>query len=274
MAVSAWQGDDTGPPAGPPPGAIAHRTLASALGALVAAGAKPAWFTLALTLPRGDVAWIEAFRDGLQSLAELAGVQLVGGDMTAGAFAVTIHAHGLLPRGESVPPAGARPGDLIYVTGTLGDAGLALLALQGEVRLPARDLRAAEQRLSHPEPRLACAPALRGVASAAVSLVEEGLVAGLERLLRASGTGATVHTHQLPLSDTLRRELARAGGWVLPLTAPGGGEVCFTVPARLQDRAEREVGAAAGGVTWIGTVDRAPGLRCVLEDGTELGSWG
>lgn len=268
VAVATWVG---GEPVGRalPVEAIAHRLLASALAELVAAGAEPAWFTLALTLPEPDPHWLQAFQAGLDALARAAGVQLVGGDTTSGPASATVHAHGHAPRGGAVPPDGARPGDLVYVTGTLGDAGLALLARRDEVRLPAAARATVERRLLQPTPRLAHGPALRGLASAATGLAD-GLAAGLSRLVAARGAGATVYTAQLPLSAEARAHLDLAGGWVVPLTAPEAGEICFAVPAERQGEVEARLASLPGGCTWVGSVDRARGVRGVLATGEAL----
>ena len=253
----------------PPPEEVAHQALAGALAGLAAAGADPAWFTLALTLPSPEPTWLEPFSDTLLALGQRYGVELVGGDTTSGPLTVTVHAHGLAPAGGVTPACGARPGDLIYVTGTLGDAGLAILARRQELRLPRQDREQVEGRLARPEPRLEHGRAVRGLASAAVDL-PDGLAGGLCELLAADGPGATLYAEQLPISDTLRRYLERAGGWVLPLTAPGDGELCFTLAPGRQAELGTRLGDRRPGCAWVGTVDRAPGLRCLLADGTDI----
>jgi thiamine-monophosphate kinase len=266
----------SGPPGAaalPPPEEIAHRALAGALAGLAAAGASPAWFTLALTLPAAAPDWLEPFSRTLLDLGAQFGAELVGGDTTSGPLAVTVHAHGVVPAGGATPPSGARPGDLIFVTGTLGDAGLAILARRGEVRLPGKDRALVERRLTRPEPRLTSGWAIRGLASAAVDL-PDGLAGGLSELLGPDGPGATLYAEQLPISETLRRHLERSGGWVLPLTGPGDGEMCFTLAAERQAELAARLGDHPPGCTWVGTVDRAPGLRCLLADGTDIApSW-
>jgi thiamine-monophosphate kinase len=267
VASATWSG--AADPTALPAGAVAHRTLATALTGLAAAGARPAWMTLALTLPDPDPAWLDPFRAGLVELARDFGIQLVGGDTTAGPPAITIHAQGLVPRAGAIPLDGARPGDLVYVTGTLGDPGLALLARRGEVRLSARDRAEVEDRLTRPSPRIAHGLALRPLASAGASL-EPGLVRALGQIGAASGVGVTVFAERLPVSGVLRSHLDRVGGWALPLEAPGDLELCFTVPAARQAEVETLAARLPGGLAWVGTVERAPGLRCVAEDGGAL----
>jgi thiamine-monophosphate kinase len=263
VASGIWSGPVD--PSALPAEAVAHRTLATALAGLAAAGARPAWFTLALSLPHPDPAWLDPFCTGLVALARRFGLRLVGGDTTAGPSAVTVHAQGLVPRAGAIPLDGARPGDLVYVTGTLGDTGLGLLARRGELRLSGRDRAEVEAKLLNPTPRVPHGLALRFLASAGASL-GPGLVRALGRIGAASGVGATLFAERLPVSDALRRHLDRVGGWALPLDAPGDMELCFTVPDERQAEVEAQAAGLDGGLTWVGTVERTPGLRCVSED--------
>jgi thiamine-monophosphate kinase len=255
----------------PPPADLAHGVLAQALGGIAAAGATPRWLTLALTLPAADASWLAAFSESLFALAGRFDLELVGGDTTGGPVSVTVHVQGWVPEGQATPCEGARPGDLVYVSGWLGDAALALLARREEIRIPVRDREAAERRLTRPEPRLALGAALRGVASAATDL-PRGLAQDLAELLARSGVGATLYGEQLPISPTLRAHLVRAGGWSLPFAAGGDGELLFTIPADRQGEVAARLTGLDPGLTWVGTVERARGLRCLLADGTDLGS--
>ncbi len=253
------------------PADLAHGLLAEALGAIAAAGATPRWLTLALTLPAPDESWLAAFSESLFMLASRYDLELVGGDTTAGPLSATVHVQGWVPAGQATPCDGARPGDLVYVSGWLGDAALALLARREEVRIPVRDREAAERRLTRPEPRLALGMAVRGVASAATDL-PGGLARGLGDLLDRSGVGATLYAEQLPVSATLRPHLERVGGWTLPFAAGGDGELVVTVPAERQGEVEARAAGLDPALTWVGTVERARGLRCLLADGTDLSS--
>ncbi|MDX1594620.1 MAG: thiamine-phosphate kinase, partial [Gammaproteobacteria bacterium] len=170
------------------PDSLGHKALAVNLSDLAAMGATPAWFTLALTLPGIDEAWVGRFARGLASLAEAHGVALVGGDTTRGPLAVTIQAAGHVPAGEALRRDGARPGDAVCVTGTLGDAALALRDPPG---LAAGERDTLRERLLRPTPRLAAGRALRGLAPAAIDL-SDGLAADLGHVLVASGVGATL----------------------------------------------------------------------------------
>jgi thiamine-monophosphate kinase len=247
-------------PAGDP-AALGHKLLAVNLSDLAAMGAEPLWATLALTLPTADPTWLEAFSGGLAALAAEHGVALVGGDTTRGPLTLTLQAAGRVPADRVLRRAGARPGDGIYVTGTLGDAAL---ALRDPPDLDRGERAALRQRLERPTPRVAAGRALRGLASAAID-ISDGLAADLGHVLDASGVGATVTLADLPLTPALAR-LAAAGDWQLPLAGGDDYELCFTVPAAQ----EEAVAAAALAVaaTRIGTVEAAPGLRLLAPDGT------
>lgn len=252
-----------------PPESLGHKCLAVSLSQLAAAGAEPAWFTLALTWPHADPYWLEAFSRGLHTLATRHQMQLVGGDTTRGPGQILTHAHGLVPAGQALQRTGAQAGDLIYVTGDLGLAGLALLAEQQEVRLSAAHRREARRRLYWPEPRVAAGLALRGLASAVTDL-PDGLASGLSGILGASGVGATLQAELLPVSPALAEHLDAAGGWVLPLTAGEDYELCFTLPSARQAELEARFAGVDPACTWIGVIDRTPGLRCLQADGTDI----
>ena len=256
-------------PPGASPSLVAQRGFASAFNHLAAAAAEPAWLTLALSMPQVDEAWLEAFSDCLNTLTRSARVQLVGGDTTAGPLRVTLHAHGFVPPGQGPAPSSIQPEHLIYVTGTLGEAQLARVADQNSLRIPGQARRRLQDRVQRPKPRMAEGLALRGLASGAFS-VTDGLARGLSRLLQATGTGARLKADSLPLSTTLAENLDRAGGWLLPLTATGDYELCFTVPPASRAELERRFTALPAGCACIGRVESSAGIRCVLPNGTDL----
>jgi thiamine-monophosphate kinase len=252
-------------PEATPAAAIGHKALAVNLSDLAAMGAEAAWATLALTLPEPDPDWLEAFAGGFFALASRHGVQLVGGDTTRGPLTVTVQAHGFTPPGQALLRTGARPGDRIYVTGTLGDASLAL-------RL--RDTAAAElrARLDYPEPRLEAGSLLRGLASASID-ISDGLLADLGHLLEYNGLGASLQIDDLPRSDAfiaaLQGQDAVPAGlcYELPLSGGDDYELCFTVPEHHCADIEQRLNGLPCGCTAIGVVEAQPGIRCYLQGG-------
>ena len=250
------------------PHALGHKALAVNLSDLAAMGAEPAWATLALTLPTADEDWVEAFAAGFLGLAEAHGVQLVGGDTTRGPRSVTVQVHGFVEPGRALRRDGARPGDLVYVTGTLGDAGLALLAQQG-LFVGLGTVAGLRERLDRPTPRLAEGRALVGVASAAID-VSDGLAADLGHVCAASGVGATLYLDRLPCSTAVRTYVAEAGDWSVPMAAGDDYELCVTVPADRQAEVEALAAGLVAGLHWVGVIERTPGIRLVQPDGSML----
>ena len=254
------------------PEALGHKALAVNLSDLAACGARPLGFTLALSLPRADEAWLAGFAQGLFALADAHGCTLMGGDTTRGPLNICITVFGEVPTGQALLRSGGRPGDELWVSGTLGDARLALEALQGQRVLSSELLQAARLRLERPTPRVALGLALRGIASAAMDL-SDGLAGDLGHLLQASGCGAQLDTTvlaALPAVPNSSLDEAARLGLVL-----GGGddyELLFSAPA-----AQREAVLAAGrsaGVPLnrIGQLEAEPGLRILDAQGRLLDS--
>lgn len=241
---------------------VGYRVLAVNLSDVAAMGAEPAWCTLALTLPQADERWLGDFSRGLRELARRHRVALIGGDTTRGPLTLTLQIIGLVPSGSALRRDGARVGDLIFVSGTPGDAaaGLALLQASPAGRSSAADHYLRERFLA-PTPRVALGQSLRDFASAAIDL-SDGLQADLGKLLTASGVGARVDLENLPLSDALlasesperARELALGGG--------DDYELCLT--ARAERRAAVLAAAAACScpIREIGIIESQAGLRC------------
>jgi thiamine-monophosphate kinase len=204
-------------PLGSDPCSIGHRALAVNLSDLAAMGATPAWATLALTLPRADSDWLRRFADGLLDLADAHGVALVGGDTTRGPLTVSVQVLGHVPRGTAMRRSGARAGDLLAVTGTLGDAGAGLALIDGSFTSEDPTLAAQlVRRFEYPAPRVEFGMAARGLASAAMDL-SDGMVGDLPKLASACGLAAHVDVERLPLSSALRAVAApqQARDWAL-----------------------------------------------------------
>ncbi|HXH02999.1 MAG TPA: thiamine-phosphate kinase [Candidatus Competibacteraceae bacterium] len=248
------------------PEGVGYKALAVNLSDLAAMGAEPAWATLGLTLPAADEQWLRGFCHGFYTLAEQHDVALVGGDTTRGPLAIAVQVHGFVPPGQALRRAGARPGDRILVTGTPGDAGLALRQTLGQTVVAAEHHDYLRRRLDRPTPRIAQGLALRGLASAAID-VSDGLAQDLGHILAASGVGATLWLARLPLSAALRAVPAELA-WDCALSGGDDYELCLTVSP---ERLERVLQEAAGWdcpLTEIGVIELEPGLRCLRPDGT------
>lgn len=256
------------------PRRLGHKALAVNLSDLAACGARPIAFTLALALPQADEAWLQAFSDGLLALADAHGCELIGGDTTRGPLNLCITVFGEVPAGQALLRSGARAGDDIWVSGTLGDARLALEALQGRMALPADLLAAARTRLEAPTPRVALGQALRGLASAALD-VSDGLLGDLGHILHASGVGATLEAPRILrcMAAATHPAAAHLPAGLLHQCALAGGddyELAFTAPA-VHRAAVQDAGRRCGiAVTRIGTIEVQPGLRVVDASGQPL----
>jgi len=249
-------------PTDTPAHAIGHKALAVNLSDLAAMGATPAWTTLALTLPQADEAWVEAFSAGFLELAAHHQIALVGGDTTRGPLSITVQALGLLPRGQAMRRAGARAGEGIYVTGTLGDAALGLkLWDQRESSDPG--IQFLKQRLMYPVPRLEAGIALRGQARCAID-ISDGLLADLGHVLEASGVGATLQLADIPLSEAFTALGGDTLQWPLALSGGDDYELLFTLPEGVAGLLRTCIPTP---FTRIGTIEMAPGLRVLDAQG-------
>lgn len=244
---------------------IGWKALAVNLSDLAAMGAQPLWFLLALTVPSSDdEGWFAGFADGLGTLARDGGIALVGGDTTRGPVSITITAVGSVPAGTALRRDGARVGDVVCVTGTLGDAVLGLRRLapvaESACAQTIHDTAALRARLDRPTPRLAAGLALRGLASAAIDL-SDGLGGDLGHVLAASKVGAVIDADALPMSDAFARQAEAAER--LALQASGGDdyELCVCVPAARLNAAQAAVAASGCRLTVIGEITAEPGLR-------------
>lgn len=255
------------------PAHLGHKALAVNLSDLAACGARPLAFTLALALPRVDAPWLQAFADGLLRLADAHQCELVGGDTTQGPLNLCVTVFGEVPTGQALLRSGARVGDDIYVSGTPGEARLALDALRGRLALPPAALQQLRPRLEQPTPRVALGLALRGVASSAID-VSDGLLGDLGHILKASGVGAcvdaTVATNLLAASAQQAGSAADFDAQTLMQCALAGGddyELVFTAPPAQQAAVQAAAQASGTRATRIGRVEPAPGLRVVDSQG-------
>lgn len=251
------------------PERLGHKTLAVNLSDLAACGAEPLACTLALALPRPDLAWLEALAEGFYALAERHGLALAGGDLTAGPLCLSVTVIGQVPPGQALLRHGARPGDRVWVSGRLGDARLALEGFRGRVVLPGEAFERVRTAMELPTPRVGLGLALRGVASAAIDL-SDGLLGDLGHVL-ARSAGALGRAEPLGLrleADALPRsaDLAAQPLALQRLCTLVGGddyELAFTAPEGRE--AEVRAAAARAGVEVhpVGRVEAEPGLRLV-----------
>ena len=264
-------------PADAAPADIGWKALAVNLSDLASMGARPAWCTLSLSLPGDDTAWLDAFLDGFLGLADTHAVALVGGDTTRGPLSIAVTAMGWVEAGAALRRDGARPGDDVWVTGTLGDAAAAL-GLGGYVPIPldgvtmpvveAGNAAALRARLARPAPRVAVGRALAGLAHACVD-VSDGLLADLGHICRRSGVGAEIELARLPASPALRAAYAddelRAA-----LQAAGGDdyELCFSASTAAREAVARALEQAGTTGTRIGRITDGDGVRALAADGS------
>jgi thiamine-monophosphate kinase len=256
-------------PEATPPRDVGYKSLAVNLSDLAAMGALPRAASASLTTSDEDARWLADFTAGYRDLAERHAMTLTTPTITRGHLCISVEALGTVPRGAALTRGGARPGDAIFVTGTLGDAGLALAATEQRITLTTEARAFASARLSRPEPRVEAGLRLRGVASAAID-ISDGLCADLGHVLTASGVGATVDATQLPLSAALAGSVTEGQARQLALTAGDDYELCFTVPTARIANLEKQLGELACGLTRIGGVTQEPGLRVVDADGNPV----
>ena len=255
---------------------LGHKALAVNLSDLAACGARPLAFTLALALPQAEERWLEGFSRGLYALADAHDCELIGGDTTRGPLAICITVFGEVPPGQALLRSGAQVGDDLYVSGTLGDARLALEVFRGTRSLPQAAFDAARERMEQPTPRVALGLALRGVATAAAD-ISDGLVGDLGHILKASALGARIDTsiaikliascgHSTLGSSQIDADFA------LECVLAGGDdyELVFTAPPAARNRVKAAAVMAQTPVTCIGRIEAAPGLRLVDGAGVAL----
>lgn len=237
-------------------GDIGWKALAVNLSDLAAMGAEPRWATLSLTLPEADENWLADFSSGFFDLAAQYRMDLIGGDLCHGPLSITVQVHGLVPAGQALTRQGARPGDGIYVTGTLGDAAYALA--EAVVTSPDHDYFF--HRLARPQPRVVCGMALRGIATSAID-ISDGLVSDLQHVLDASRVGANILAVSIPVSQPLNQALGEEEAVRVALTGGDDYELCLTAPVAEADRLRAIGDTHQVPVTQIGTIMPSPGLH-------------
>ncbi len=240
---------------------IGWKSLAVNLSDLAAMGATPAWATLALTLPAANRQWVEEFSNGFASLAREFKLALVGGDTTQGALSITVTVHGFVPNDTALLRGGARVGDFVFVTGTLGDAAGGLRLMAGDE--PRTDaVKELIQRLNRPIPRVAQGLVLRGRARSCID-VSDGLLADLGHICTASAVGAEIDVDALPISSALSASFNRDERRVLQVSGGDDYELCFTASEESATELLGDLARSGCGATRIGRIVEGSGVRVV-----------
>lgn len=239
---------------------IGHKCLAVNLSDLAAMGATPHWALLSLSLPKADAEWVQAFTDGLMTLARQYRVSLVGGDTTSGPMSISVTALGSVKPGTKMLRSAAVPGDLVVVSGTVGGAALALAQLQSDQEVEERDL------LDRPQPRVALGQVLAPHVHACID-ISDGLLADLGHILKASSCAARLDIDRLPASPALAR-LPIDSRRKYQLSGGDDYELLFTLPASFRQRLKDWSEEADVQLAVIGEITAGSGIECVAEDGS------
>lgn len=240
---------------------LGHKSLAVSVSDIAAMGAEPVSVLLSLSLPTADLDWLQAFSAGFFTLANQYHIDLIGGDISRGPLSVTTIVNGLVPSGKALLRSRAKIGDRVYVTGELGDAGLALDLLKRGVS-DVHDVLL--QRLHRPEPRVSLGLALRNIAHSAMD-ISDGLVADVEKLCMASGVRAVLYGKQLPISEALRQHVSLKEAWNYALSSGDDYELVFTIPVEREHELTGLFSDVA--LTCIGEIKAGSGVRVLDEKG-------
>lgn len=245
------------------PQSLGHKALAVNLSDLAAMGAIPAWASLAITLPQAEQAWLEKFANGFMGLAEYYDLQLIGGDTTKGPLSITVTIHGHVPQGKSLRRDQAKPGDWLYVSGTLGDAAAGLAVVQQKLALTEPEYFI--NRLQQPSPRVTVGAALRPIASSCID-ISDGLAQDLKHILTSSECGAVLELEQIPVHEQLQHlsfeqqmQFALAGG--------DDYELLFSVPEEKKALLQSVAQQTGVKLTCIGRLQAGPSTLTLKHHG-------
>ncbi|MCS6118477.1 thiamine-phosphate kinase [Shewanella baltica] len=246
-----------------PPAALGYKALAVNLSDLAAMGAEPAWMTLALTLPEVDETWLSGFSEGLFEAADYYGIALIGGDTTRGPRAINITVHGQVPQGKALTRHGAKAGDWIYVTGTLGDSALGLDIIRGTQQARAEHKEFLINRHYRPTPRVLAGQALRSLASSAIDL-SDGFISDIGHVLKSSAVGAVVDVNCIPLSRAMQDTVSEEHALGYALTGGEDYELLFTVPEAQKGALETALSHAGAKFVRVGQICAGSKLKLQL----------
>jgi thiamine-monophosphate kinase len=238
---------------------LGHKSLAVNLSDMAAMGATPRWATLSLALPEVNEAWLQKFSDGFFALADKHHVALIGGDTTKGPLNICVTIMGETKPDQALRRDGAKVGDEIWVSGTLGDAALALAALQNCIPLTPDELVQCELALHTPQPQVALGMALRGIAHSAID-VSDGLLADLGHIIERSKLGAEIYLAKLPASTIMRKRLAEPLAQQCLLAGGDDYQLCFTAPLLAHEQVIAAGSKANVTLTCVGRTTKSTGL--------------
>jgi len=241
---------------------IEHKSLAVNLSDIAAMGAKAKYFTLAISLPKIDRSWLREFSDSLRRLSERYEVSLIGGDTTRGPLNITITMIGIVESSKALTRSGAQPGDGVYVSGSIGDAGFCFWKLSNDFVPSNQEL----ERLNCPIPRMELGLALKSLASACID-ISDGLEQDLSHILEASSVGAVVEVDKIPVSEALHAHVKDTDDWSIPLCGGDDYELCFTIPEGKEEALKIVSESCNVNITRIGIVSESLGLRIEGFDG-------
>jgi len=250
-------------PASTQPEDIGYKALAVNLSDLAAVGAEPSWITMSISLPEINQQWLQAFHQGLKKMVDHFGVQIVGGDTCKGPLSITVQAHGFVPENVFCRRNTARAGEVICVTGNLGDAALGLLVAQNKLKPESERVKTyLLKQYRAPYPRVAAGIVLRGRATSGID-VSDGLLADLGHISRASNVGALLRWEKIPVS---KQAAQVADKKLLMKSALSGGddyELCFTVKENDLDATTQALETVGIPCIPIGRMTGKPGVRVV-----------
>jgi thiamine-monophosphate kinase len=242
------------------PESVAHKAIAVNLSDLAAMGAEPAWINLSLSIPDADADWLKAFSKKINELTQYFSIQLIGGDTVKGKRAVTITAQGFVPPESILSRSGAKPGDWLFATGTLGDAAAGLACLTNKLDISnQQDRKYLTDRHGFPTPRVLAGTTLRRLATACID-ISDGLLQDLAHILECSEVGALVHLDKLPISEAIGNNISDLEQ-ALTLACTGGDdyELLFTIPEEHRVSMETAMANYHLPVTCIGQITGATG---------------
>ena len=248
---------------------IAQRAVAVSVSDLAAMGAKPLAFTLALTLPSVDTEWLDDFSRGLRLAAEQYKIPLIGGDTTQGSLTITLQVHGSMSSQTVLKRSAARPGDAIFVTGTVGDAAAALAVIEGRLVVDKQQHEFLMQRFYQPTARTDVGQGLLGIANAAVD-ISDGLLADLGHIATASQLAAIITVDQLPLSTVINQIVAKPQALAYALNGGDDYELCFTVARENIAQVKTLSQQLLLPITEVGTMKAGSGVKCIDGDGNDV----